>query len=189
MQEVTGSSPVSPTTSFEQERRAGRAPRSGDHQRAGTRLEARRSSSRGGTTRERPANRSGRRPLARPERVTEPVAKAGGTAGEHLSSCRWMRGVVILRRPAMPDEQVAEAVEIGLEAPERGSADELLDAGAHSDLDAMRHSSAHVMAEAVLDLFPDTKLGIGPAIADGFYYDFEVAKPLTPDDLVAIETR
>src|SRR5437773_489865 len=53
----------------------------------------------------------------------------------------------------------------------------------------MRHSSAHVMAEAVLDLFPDTKLGIGPAIADGFYYDFEVAKPLTPDDLVAIETR
>jgi threonyl-tRNA synthetase len=76
-----------------------------------------------------------------------------------------------------------------LEAPERGSADELLDAGAHSDLDAMRHSTAHVMAEAVMDLFPGAKLGIGPAIADGFYYDFELPRPLTPDDLAAIETR
>jgi threonyl-tRNA synthetase len=76
-----------------------------------------------------------------------------------------------------------------LVAPERGSADELLDAGAHSDLDAMRHSTAHVMAEAVMDLFPGTKLGIGPAIEDGFYYDFELPRALTPDDLGAIERR
>ncbi len=75
------------------------------------------------------------------------------------------------------------------EAPERGSADELLDAGAHSDLDAMRHSTAHVMAEAILDLFPGTQLGIGPAIADGFYYDFKLDRPLVPADLVAIEER
>ena len=74
-------------------------------------------------------------------------------------------------------------------APDRGSAEELLDAGAHSDLDAMRHSTAHVMAEAVMDLFPGTKLGIGPAIDDGFYYDFELPRPLTPDDLAAIEAR
>jgi threonyl-tRNA synthetase len=74
-------------------------------------------------------------------------------------------------------------------APERGSVDELLDAGAHDELDAMRHSTAHVMAEAVLDLFPDAKLGIGPAIADGFYYDFDLPRPLTPDDLEAIEER
>ncbi len=74
-------------------------------------------------------------------------------------------------------------------APDRGSADELLDAGAHSDLDAMRHSAAHVMAEAVTDLFPGTKLGIGPAIDDGFYYDFDLSRPLTPDDLAAIEAR
>ena len=87
----------------------------------------------------------------------------------------------------MSDE--AGEFEIGLEAPERGSADELLDAGAHSDLDAMRHSAAHVMAEAVLDLFPGAKLGIGPAIADGFYYDFELPRPLTPDDLATIEIR
>ena len=70
-----------------------------------------------------------------------------------------------------------------LEAPDRGSADELLDAGAHDPIDAMRHSTAHVMAEAVLDLFPGAKLGIGPAIADGFYYDFELPRPLTPEDL------
>ena len=89
----------------------------------------------------------------------------------------------------MTDEQIEVVDEVGFEAPERGSADELLDAGAHSDLDAMRHSTAHVMAEAVLDLFPGTKLGIGPAIADGFYYDFQLARPLTPDDLAAIEAR
>jgi threonyl-tRNA synthetase len=76
-----------------------------------------------------------------------------------------------------------------LEAPARGSADELLDAGAHDPLDAMRHSAAHVMAEAVLDLFPGAKLGIGPAIADGFYYDFDLPRPLTPADLESIETR
>jgi threonyl-tRNA synthetase len=74
-------------------------------------------------------------------------------------------------------------------APERGSADELLDAGAHSELDAMRHSAAHVMAEAVLDLFPGTTLGIGPAIDDGFYYDFALDRAFTPDDLAAIERR
>jgi threonyl-tRNA synthetase len=75
------------------------------------------------------------------------------------------------------------------DAPERGSVDELLDHGAHTELDAMRHSAAHVMAEAVLDLFPDAKLGIGPAIQDGFYYDFQLPRPLTPQDLEAIERR
>jgi threonyl-tRNA synthetase len=75
------------------------------------------------------------------------------------------------------------------DAPERGSADELLDAGAHSELDAMRHSTAHVMAEAVLELFPGAQLGIGPAIQDGFYYDFKLDRSLTPKDLEAIEER
>jgi threonyl-tRNA synthetase len=62
-----------------------------------------------------------------------------------------------------------------------------LDAGAHDELDAMRHSAAHVMAAAVLELFPDAKLGIGPAIRDGFYYDFDLPRPLTPADLESIE--
>ena len=82
-----------------------------------------------------------------------------------------------------------DAIELLPVAPERGSVEEMLDAGAHSDLDAMRHSSAHVMAEAVMDLFPGTRLGIGPAIDDGFYYDFDLPRPLTPDDLAAIEER
>jgi threonyl-tRNA synthetase len=82
-----------------------------------------------------------------------------------------------------------DPVEIGLEAPERGSADELMDHGAAGELGPMRHSAAHVLAEAVLDLFPGTKLGIGPVIDDGFYYDFQLPRPLTPDDLPVIEAR
>lgn len=54
-------------------------------------------------------------------------------------------------------------------------------------LDTLRHSCAHVMAQAVLSIFPEAKLGIGPTIQDGFYYDFELPRPLTPDDLKAIE--
>jgi threonyl-tRNA synthetase len=53
----------------------------------------------------------------------------------------------------------------------------------------LRHSAAHVMAEAVLELFPDGKIAIGPPIEDGFYYDFDLPRPLTPDDLQAIEER
>jgi threonyl-tRNA synthetase len=79
--------------------------------------------------------------------------------------------------------------ELSFEAPSKESADELLDAGAHAPIDAMRHSTAHVMAEAVIELFPGARLGIGPAIANGFYYDFELPRPLTPDDLEAIEAR
>jgi threonyl-tRNA synthetase len=88
----------------------------------------------------------------------------------------------------MGDEPALEVQE-ALEAPERGSADELLDAGAHAPIDAMRHSAAHVMAEAVLDLFPGAKLGIGPAIDNGFYYDFDLPRSLTPEDLAAVEAR
>ncbi len=54
---------------------------------------------------------------------------------------------------------------------------------------AARHSAAHVMAQAVLELFPGAKLGIGPAIQDGFYYDFDLPRPLTPEDLEKIEAR
>ena len=79
--------------------------------------------------------------------------------------------------------------EPGLVAPDKGSAEELLDADAHDPLDPMRHSAAHVMAEAVMDLFPGTRLGIGPAIEGGFYYDFDISRPLTPEDLGAIEER
>ena len=56
-------------------------------------------------------------------------------------------------------------------------------------LSILRHSSSHVLAQAVKELFPEAKLGIGPAIADGFYYDFAVKTPFTEDDLKLIENR
>ena len=56
-------------------------------------------------------------------------------------------------------------------------------------LEKMRHSAAHVMAEAVQSLFPGAKFGIGPAVEDGFYYDFELPRALVPEDLIAIEAK
>lgn len=56
-------------------------------------------------------------------------------------------------------------------------------------LTTMRHSVAHIMAEAVLQIFPDAKIAIGPAIENGFYYDFELPRSLKPEDLADIESR
>ncbi len=56
-------------------------------------------------------------------------------------------------------------------------------------LHVMRHSCAHIMAEAVCKLFPNTRLAIGPPIDDGYYYDFEVDRPFVPDDLAAIDAE
>ncbi|KOV84546.1 threonine--tRNA ligase [Nocardia sp. NRRL S-836] len=53
----------------------------------------------------------------------------------------------------------------------------------------IRHSAAHVLAQAVQQQFPEAKLGIGPPVKDGFYYDFQVDKPFTPEDLQALEKR
>lgn len=61
--------------------------------------------------------------------------------------------------------------------------------GSDEALDVLRHSSAHLMAHAVLDLFPKTQTGIGPAVEDGFFYDFLRDKPFTPEDLAAIEKK
>ncbi len=62
---------------------------------------------------------------------------------------------------------------------------ETTDAGRH----VIRHSAAHIMAQAVLDLFPGSTFAIGPAIEDGFYYDFDIGRPFSPEDLEAIEKR
>src|SRR5271166_2201702 len=56
-------------------------------------------------------------------------------------------------------------------------------------LEVYRHSTAHLLAAAVLELYPETKLGIGPPIDTGFYYDFDRATPFTPDDLEKIEKK
>src|SRR5437867_2843513 len=56
-------------------------------------------------------------------------------------------------------------------------------------LDVLRHSSAHVLATAVRQLFPKAQIGFGPPIEDGFYYDFDIGRPFTPEDLEAIEKK
>src|SRR4030095_12527550 len=60
---------------------------------------------------------------------------------------------------------------------------------ADSPIEIHRHSSAHLLAAAVTELFPDAQCGIGPPTEDGFFYDFLVSRPFTPEDLVAIEQR
>src|SRR5579864_2742674 len=57
----------------------------------------------------------------------------------------------------------------------------------NTSLDHIRHSLAHLLAAAVLKEFPDAKLGIGPTVENGFYYDFLLPRPITPDDLKTLE--
>ena len=66
---------------------------------------------------------------------------------------------------------------------------EVLTLKSEEGLHILRHSSAHVLAQAVLDLYPGSTFAIGPAIEDGFYYDFSVSEPFTPEDLDKIEAR
>ena len=66
---------------------------------------------------------------------------------------------------------------------------EIMESVSYTPIQRMRHSASHVMAEAVLEIFPDAKLAIGPAIENGFYYDFDLPRALTPDDLPDIEQR
>jgi threonyl-tRNA synthetase len=72
---------------------------------------------------------------------------------------------------------------------ERDAAVEIVTAGHEDSLELLRHDCAHVLAEAVQELYPGTQVTFGPAIENGFYYDFARAEPFTPDDLVVIEKR
>jgi len=73
--------------------------------------------------------------------------------------------------------------------PPEGSEVDVITADTEAGREVLRHSTAHVMAQAVLRLFPGTKYSIGPPIQDGFYYDFDVERPFTPEDLERIETE
>ena len=79
-----------------------------------------------------------------------------------------------------------ELWDLSREIPE-GASVEPVDITEQDGLNVLRHSTAHVMAQAVQQLFPGSKLGIGPYITDGFYFDFDVAEPFTPEDLKQIE--
>ena len=72
-------------------------------------------------------------------------------------------------------------------APEHDTEVEGVAADSPEGRSVIRHSAAHVLAQAVQQHFPDAKLGIGPPITDGFYYDFDVERPFTPDDLTTLE--
>ncbi len=73
--------------------------------------------------------------------------------------------------------------------PEDGDVLEPVPMNSPDGLAVLRHSSAHVLAQAVQELFPEAKLGIGPPIANGYYYDFDVDTPFTPEDLERLEAR
>ncbi len=113
---------------------------------------------------------------------SEHVVEAGTTAGAALESAGRSGGTVVAARVngelrdlacGLADGDVVEPVTIGS------------DDGRY----ILRHSTAHVMAQAVQELFPQAKLGIGPPVENGFYYDFDVDRPFTPEDLKAIEGR
>ncbi|SDP20829.1 threonyl-tRNA synthetase [Nakamurella panacisegetis] len=74
-------------------------------------------------------------------------------------------------------------------SPEHDAEVEPVAANTEDGRSVIRHSAAHVLAQAVQQQFPEAKLGIGPFIKDGFYYDFFVEKPFTPEDLTALEKR
>src|SRR5690606_4778140 len=72
---------------------------------------------------------------------------------------------------------------------EQDAAVEIVTRESGEGLELLRHDAAHVLAEAVKELWPETQVTIGPAIENGFYYDFARTEPFTPDDLEAIEER
>lgn len=79
-------------------------------------------------------------------------------------------------------------VDLSVPLTESGDLD-FLSLDSAKGLDVLRHSSAHIMAQAVKELFPEVKVTIGPSIEDGFYYDFDTSRPFTPEDLEKIENR
>ncbi len=108
----------------------------------------------------------------------ERVVTTGTTAAELFAGER----TVVAARVAGELKDLAYEVQDGEEV-------ELVEISSEDGLNILRHSTAHVMAQAVQELHPEAKLGIGPPVRDGFYYDFDVEKPFTPEDLKAIEKK
>src|SRR5258708_1051706 len=104
-----------------------------------------------------------------------------------------------VRDAGLPSRGAADAIVVVRDADGRlralswtpDSEVEVTPVAANSDdgRSVIRHSTAHVLAQAVQDMFPEAKLGIGPPITDGFYYDFDVPRAFTPEDLEALEKR
>ena len=123
-------------------------------------------------------------PAARP--ASAPVrVPAGTTAGAAVREAglptTGPQAVVVVRDDAGTLRDLAWA-------PDADADVEPVAADTDAGRSVIRHSAAHVLAQAVQQLHPDAKLGIGPPITDGFYYDFDVAQPFTPDDLAKLES-
>ncbi len=122
----------------------------------------------------------------------EHVVEAGTTAGQALEG---PGGLSTAARNATPGAGAVIAARVNGELRDLacpladGDVLEPVELGSAAGLAIMRHSAAHVMAQAVQDIFPGAKLGIGPPIENGFYYDFDVASAFGPDDLKSIEQR
>ncbi|HEV2374915.1 MAG TPA: threonine--tRNA ligase, partial [Streptosporangiaceae bacterium] len=109
----------------------------------------------------------------------EHAVAAGTTAGQALDTGTSPGAVVAARVNGTLRDLASPLAE--------GDAVEPVEVASPDGLAILRHSTAHVMAQAVQELFPQAKLGIGPPVENGFYYDFDVANPFGPDDLKAIE--
>ncbi|MET8119748.1 threonine--tRNA ligase [Micromonospora sp. NPDC005189] len=119
--------------------------------------------------------------------VADPVVVAAGTTAADAVAAAGLpangpKAIVVVRDPEgqLRDLDWAPAEETVVEPVTLDSPD---------GLNVLRHSTAHVLAQAVQDIFPEAKLGIGPPIENGFYYDFDVDKPFQPDDLSKLEKR
>ncbi|WP_422752360.1 threonine--tRNA ligase [Micromonospora sp. WMMD708] len=119
--------------------------------------------------------------------VADPVVVAAGTTAADAVAAAGLpaagpKAVVVVRDPQgqLRDLDWAPAEDTTVEPVSLDSPD---------GLNVLRHSTAHVLAQAVQDVFPEAKLGIGPPIENGFYYDFAVDKPFQPDDLTKLEKR
>jgi threonyl-tRNA synthetase len=129
---------------------------------------------------EAPVSAPAARPASAPVRVP-----AGTTAGAAVREAglpsTGPQAVVVVRDAGGALRDLAWAPEVDTDV-------EPVAADSEAGRSVIRHSAAHVLAQAVQQLHPDAKLGIGPPITDGFYYDFDVARPFTPDDLSALES-
>ncbi|MFC3501832.1 threonine--tRNA ligase [Micromonospora krabiensis] len=119
--------------------------------------------------------------------VADPVVVAAGTTAADAVAAAGLpangpNAIVVVRDPAgqLHDLDWQPASDTEVEPVSLSSPD---------GLNVLRHSTAHVLAQAVQDVFPEAKLGIGPPIENGFYYDFAVDKPFQPDDLAKLEKR
>ncbi|MGK5442429.1 threonine--tRNA ligase [Micromonospora sp. URMC 105] len=119
--------------------------------------------------------------------VADPVVVAAGTTAPDAVAAAGLpvagpKAIVVVRDPqgVLRDMDWKPAEETTVEPVTLDSPD---------GLNVLRHSTAHVLAQAVQDVFPEAKLGIGPPIENGFYYDFAVDKPFQPDDLAKLEKR